>query len=179
MDEYIKKGINSYGNPEILTWSYTDKKVIVGNYSSIARGCKIILNGEHNVNWVSTFPFRKFKNKSKGWNECKKIKGHPKTKGDVIIGNDVWIGRDVMILSGVTIHDGAVIGAKSLISKDVLPYTIVGGNPAKIIKKRFNDNQIKSLLQIKWWNWSENKIRDNVLLLSSDKIDEFIKKHGN
>lgn len=174
--ENFKMGKFSYGEPQILVWDKTDKKVIIGNFTSIAKGCKIILNGEHNTDWITTFPFRKFRNK---WPQAAKIVGHPKTKGNIIIGSDVWIGRDTMILSGVKIGDGAVIGAKSLVTKDIEPYTIVGGNPAKFIKKRFSDDKIKALLKIRWWDWPDEKIINNILLLSSNKIDEFIKKYGN
>ena len=172
----FKIGRFSYGDPEILVWSTTDRKVIIGNFTSIAKGCKIILNGEHNTDWITTFPFRKFRSR---WPQAAQIKGHPKTKGNVIIGSDVWIGRDSMILSGLKIGHGAVIGAKSLVTKDVEPYTIVGGNPAGFIKKRFSDRQIKNLLEIKWWNWPDNQIINNISLLSSNKIDNFIKKYGN
>lgn len=172
----FKMGKYSYGEPQILVWSVTDKKVIVGNFTSIAKGCKIILNGEHNTDWITTFPFRKFRNQ---WPQAAQIKGHPKTKGNVIIGSDVWIGRDVMIMSGIKIGDGAVVGARSLVSKDVDPYTIVGGNPAKVIKKRFTDKQIEKLLKIKWWDWPDNKVIDNIGLMSSNKIDEFIEKYGD
>jgi len=172
----FEMGRFSYGEPQIFVWSNTNNKVIVGNFTSIAKGVKIILNGEHNTDWITTFPFRKFRNK---WDQAARIVGHPKSKGNVVIGSDVWIGRDSMILSGVKIHHGAVVGAKSLVTKDIPPYTIVGGNPAKFIKKRFTDEQIEELLKIKWWNWPENKVINNILLLSSNNIDEFIKRYGN
>lgn len=172
----ITMGRHSYGTPEILVWARNKNKVIVGNYTSIAKGCKILLNGEHNTDWISTYPFRKFKGISK---QAAKIIGHPKSKGDVIIGSDVWIGRDVTILSGLRIGDGAVIGARAVITKDVAPYAIVGGNPAKLIRKRFTDSQIKQLLEIKWWNWPEVKVMENISIISCNDIDGFIKKHGN
>lgn len=167
----FKMGKFSYGDPEILSWESTDNKIRVGKFVSIAKGCKIILNGEHHHDWITTYPLRYLR---KQWPEASKIEGHPYSKGDVIIGNDVWIGRDVTISSGVTIGDGAVIGTCALVTKDVAPYSIVGGVPAKLIMKRFSDNQIKSLLKIKWWNWPENKIRKNIMLLSSNNIDKFI-----
>jgi virginiamycin A acetyltransferase len=99
--------------------------------------------------------------------------GHPSTRGDVIIGNDVWIAENVTIMSG----DGAVIACNSHVVKDVEPYSIVGGNPAKFIKYRFTQEQIEWLLKIQWWKWSPEKINENVHLLCNDRIDEFIDKH--
>lgn len=101
---------------------------------------------------------------------------HPATtKGDVIIGNDVWIAENVTIMSGVTIGDGSVIACNSHVVKDVEPYSLVGGNPAKFIKYRFTQDQIEKLLQIKWWNWDDGKINQFVPLLCNNNIDEFIK----
>lgn len=95
----------------------------------------------------------------------------PATKGDIVIGNDVWIGKEATILSGVTIGDGAVVGCKALVAKDVPPYTIVGGNPAKVIKKRFPNDIIEKLLKIKWWDWEDEKIEKAIpLLLSNDMV---------
>lgn len=93
-------------------------------------------------------------------------------KGDIIIGNDVWIGYEAVILAGVSIGDGAIIGARAVVTKDVPPYTIVGGVPAKPIKKRFSDETISSLLSIQWWNWSKEKISENIKAIQAGKIDE-------
>ena len=103
--------------------------------------------------------------------------GHPSCNGDIIIENDVWIGAKATIMSGVTIHNGAVIGANSVITKDIPPYAIVVGNPGKIVKYRFTEEQIEKLLQIKWWDWNEDKIRYNALLMWSNNIDKFINKN--
>ena len=100
--------------------------------------------------------------------------GHPSTKGDVIIGNDVWIGADVTIMSGVTIGDGAVIANNSHVVKDVEAYSLVGGNPARLIKRRFTQEQINKLLQIKWWYWEDDKINKFTPLLCNQDIDKFI-----
>lgn len=93
-------------------------------------------------------------------------------KGDIVIGDDVWIGYDAVILSGVTIGDGAVIGSRAVVTKDVPPYTIVGGIPAKPIRKRFCDETIEKLLEIKWWNWSEEKIMQNISAIQSGKLED-------
>ena len=142
-------GDNTYGNPTIFSY-LSESKLIIGKYCSIAQDVTIILGGNHRVDWITTYPF------SALFDEAKHIKGHPSTKGDIKIGNDVWIGMGTTILSGVNIGDGACIASKSLIIKDVPPYAIVGGNPAKIIKYRFNDAEIKALLKICWWNWPIN-----------------------
>lgn len=150
--------------------------VIIGKFCSIANGLKII-NVGHNHKWITTYPFTAFRNK---WNADHFPSGHPKKMGDVIIGNDVWIGDSVTILGGITIEDGAVIAVKSVVVKDVEPYTIVGGNPAKIIKKRFDDDIIEKLLKIKWWNWEKEKIEKNIGTLCSKNIEKFIKdNYGN
>ena len=103
--------------------------------------------------------------------------GHPSCKGDIIVGNDVWIGAKATIMSGVKIGDGAIVGATATVTKDVPPYAIVAGNPAKIIKYRFNEKQIESLLKIAWWDWTEDRIKTEAMTLWSDNIDEFINKH--
>jgi serine acetyltransferase len=102
--------------------------------------------------------------------------GHPSCKGDIIIENDVWIGAKATIMSGVRIGNGAIVAAGSVVSKDVPPYAIVAGNPAKIVKYRFDEEQIKKLLSICWWDWDEQKIKDNAMNMWSDNIDKFINK---
>lgn len=157
-------GDYTYGKPKI----YADPNLFsIGKFCSIADGVVIYAGGEHNYNWVSSYNFSaKFKCKS-----C------TNTKGKVIIGNDVWIADGVLILSGVTIGDGAVLAARSVVTKDVKPYEIIGGNPAKHIKYRFNQDQIEELLKIKWWNWDIDKIKSNFDLILSDDIGSFIDKH--
>lgn len=167
--EYSKYKIGeyTYGYPRIFTFQL-DNKVQIGKFCSIAEEVKIFLGGNHNMKAPTTYSLRYF------------LGGHSEkslTKGDVIIGNDVWIGYDAMILSGVKIGDGAVIGAKAVVAKDVAPYSIVVGNPAREVGKRFDDKTIKKLLRIKWWDWPIDKIRENASLLEGD-IDEFIKKFG-
>jgi serine acetyltransferase len=103
--------------------------------------------------------------------------GHPTCKGDIIIENDVWVGAKSTIMSGVKIHNGAVVGACSVVTKDVPPYAIVVGNPATIVKYRFTEKQIKSLLEISWWDWTEDRIKTEAMKLWSSNIDEFIDKH--
>ena len=131
----------------------------------------IYLGGNHNTNWITTYPFGHiYTDKFNSFNGV----GHPKSKGNVIIGNDVWIGDNVIIMSGITIGNGAVIANNSHIVKDVEPYSIVGGNPAKLIKYRFTKEQIEKLEKIKWWDWTDEKINNNLHLLCSNNIDDFI-----
>ena len=163
-------GDYTYGNPRILSWG-ENCLLKIGMYCSISTNVTIFLGGEHNTDWVSTYPFNKI------FQEARVIEGHPKTKGDVIIGNDVWVGEGVTILSGVTIGDGAVIGARTVVTKDVPPYAIFAGNPAKIIRYRFDEEIIKELLKIQWWNWPNDKVLQELPLIMSSNIDEFIHKH--
>lgn len=117
---------------------------------------------------LSTYPFPLF---YKEWNlDRKDVVQSWDNKGDIIIGNDVWIGYEAIILAGVTIGDGAIIGARAVVTKDVLPYTIVAGVPAKPIKKRFDDKTISKLLDIQWWNWSDEKIAQNIKAIQSNNI---------
>lgn len=175
--EHIKQGIAeigdfSYGCPEILHWGEA-AQLKIGKFCSIANGVKIFLGGNHRVDWVTTYPFSGPK-LSKIWLGKRRIEGQPATKGDVIIGNDVWIGYDATILSGVKIGDGAVIGANAVVAKDVRPYAIVVGNPAKEVRRRFDEEIIQKLLEIRWWDWPVEKIKKNIPLLCNS-CDEIIK----
>jgi acetyltransferase-like isoleucine patch superfamily enzyme len=163
-------GKYTYGDPKIH-WANKDAKLLVGNFCSIAGNVNIYLGGNHRTDWVTTYPFgcvhKHIFNNFNG-------DGHPSTKGDVIIGNDVWIGDNVTIMSGVTIGDGVVIANKSHVVKNVEPYSLVGGNPAKLIKYRFTQEQIEKLLEIKWWYWDDEKINKFTPLLCNNNINEFI-----
>lgn len=167
-------GKYSYGYEYATVLWNNGNKINVGSFCSIARGLTIYLGGNHRSDWITTYPFGHANPKTfTSFNG----EGHPSTSGDVIIGNDVWIGSDVTIMSGVTIGDGSIIAANSHVVKNVEPYSITGGNPAKLIKYRFSDEQIKSLLKIKWWEWDDEKINSECCTLCSTNLDEFIKKH--
>lgn len=161
-------GSRSYGN---IIRRGVHNSITVGKYCSLAAGLVIDGGFSHNTKFISTYPF------NVNFNQCSYLTGHPTWKGDVIIGNDVWIGEDCLIMSGVTIGDGSVIGARSIVTKDVDPYSINVGSPSRRVKQRFSDNQISDLLKIKWWDWEEDKIVENAHLLMSENIDLFIEKH--
>jgi acetyltransferase-like isoleucine patch superfamily enzyme len=161
-------GDYTYGNPKIKRYD-SQTSLEIGKFCSIADNVTFLLGGEHRVDWITTYPFN-ILNKN-----AKHILGHPKSKGNIIIENDVWIGFGSTILSGVTIGNGAVIGTNSLVTKDIKPYEIVGGNPAKHIKYRFSNEKIEKLLKIEWWNWEMEKIEKNFEYLMSDSDDLFIK----
>lgn len=154
----------SYGNPKIL-FKDSGANLKIGKYVSIADEVEIFLGGNHRVDWITTYPLGRI------YKKLGVIKGHPHTRGDVLIGNDVWIGRGATILSGVNVGDGAVIGARAVVTNNVEPYSIVAGNPAKHIRYRFNESDIEFLLKLKWWNKS-NQYAQNIgqYLLSNDLI---------
>lgn len=166
-----------YKNYDIGEYTYGRPKVYakvgdfsIGRFCSIASGVKVLAGAEHQTTWVTSYNFEKFS----------EVSGKEMTysKGKVTVGNDVWIGEDVFILSGVTIGDGAVVGARAVVSKNIKPYEIVAGNPARHIRFRFDEETIKELLEIKWWDWDIEKIKDNFDLILNDDISKFIEKHN-
>jgi len=157
----------TYGSPEIIL-GRTHGKFQIGKYCSIAPNVECILVGDHRTDFVTTYPFNVF------FDEFKNLKGHPRHRGDIIVGSDVWIGYGARILSGTTIGDGAVIAANAMVVKDIPPYAIVAGNPAKIIRYRFTPDIIEKLLLIKWWDWPHEKVLKAVPLLANDDINRFI-----
>lgn len=173
-DQYpdLDIGKGSYGGLIIRKFDQTTQ-FKMGKYCSLASDVQIMLGGEHRPDWVTTYPFNVRDDRHS------EIRGHPASKGDVIIGNDVWIGTEAIIMSGVSIGDGAVVAARSVVTKDVPPYAIVGGNPAKMIKKRFEESVIKQLSEIRWWDWTEERISKAIPLLLQDDIEAFLAAYGN
>jgi acetyltransferase-like isoleucine patch superfamily enzyme len=159
-------GPHTYGVPEVY-WYYNNANLRIGDYCSIAAEVGIFLGGEHHPEWVSTYPFGAI------WTEHDNV-DQPRSRGDVVIGSDVWIGRGATIMSGVTVGDGAVIAARAHVIKDVPPYGIVGGNPAKLIRRRFDDATVDRLLAIRWWDWPEDRVRRAAPLLQAPDISGFI-----
>lgn len=143
-------------------------KLIIGKYTSIAHGAKFLMNGgNHTLRSFTTYPFPVM---ADDWGLDMKVEEAWDNHGDIVIGNDVWIGYEAAVYAGVTIGDGAIIATRSLVTKDVPPYTIVGGAPARVIRKRFNDEAIGLLLQLKWWDWEVAKVKENVTALMSGDI---------
>jgi len=150
-------------------FDFVGDQLIIGKFCMIASDVKFIMNGaNHLTGSLSTYPFAIF---GHGWEKAMDGKSYPQ-KGDIHIGNDVWIGYNATIMAGVTIGDGAIIAANYTVVKDVEPYSIVGGNPAREIKKRFSKEVISKLLALKWWNWDIEKITANIQNLTDSDIDK-------
>lgn len=152
------------------------EKLIIGKFCSIACGTKFLFNcANHTLKSLSTYTFPLFYEE---WElEKSNITTAWDNKGDIVIGNDVWIGYEAVIMAGVHIGDGAIIAARAVVTKDVPPYTIVGGTPAKEIRKRFDAEVIQQLLLLKWWNWSTDKIRQCLPSIMEGKINELLTRN--
>ncbi len=148
-------------------FDFINDKLIIGKFCMIASDVKFIMNGaNHLTDALTTYPFAIFGN---GWENAMENKSYP-NKGDIRIGNDVWIGYNATIMAGVTIGDGAIIATNSTVVRDVEPYSIVGGNPAIEIKKRFSEEKITKLLELKWWDWDIKKITRNIQYLTGNDL---------
>jgi virginiamycin A acetyltransferase len=157
-------------------YDFYGDKLIIGKFCQIAKGVEFIMNGaNHQMNAVSTFPFYIFEN----WQQEVVPLDKMNFKGDTIIGNDVWIGQNATILAGVHIGDGAIIGANSVVGSDVSPYSIVVGNPAKLVRKRFDDELIALMSQLKWWDLPVREINELIPLLSNSDLEEVRKRIKN
>lgn len=164
-------GRHTYGMPRIWSYRGSEAKVSIGPFCSIGPNVEIITGGIHPVGWVATFPFRARWNMDGAFAD-----GMPESRGPVVIGPDVWIGTGAQVHSGVTVGPGSIIAARSLVSRSVPAYAVVAGVPARLVRYRFNEDQIQRLLQIAWWNWDDDKIRAVVPLLSSGNIQAFLSR---
>ena len=172
-----EKFLNKYPEYTIGHGSYCDNLSVsdwdegttlnIGSYCSISSNVQIFLGGHHRTDWVSTYPFPAFVP------TAKHIKDYGGTNGDVIIGSDVWICANVTILSGVTVGHGAVLAGSSVVTRDVAPYSVVAGNPARHIKYRFSDEIVQKFLEVKWWNWPVEEVIENPDIFCTDSIDDF------
>jgi len=160
-------GRGSYGLPIVHDWK-EGSTLKIGAYCSIAEGVQIFLGGHHRADWVTTFPFPAM------LPQAAHIRDYSGTHGDVTIGNDVWLCSDCTILSGVTIGSGAIIAAGALVTRDVEPYAVMGGNPAKFLRWRFPEEQRQQLLQSAWWDWPETELHGLAQTLCSDDIEGFL-----
>lgn len=144
-------------------------KLIIGKFCAISRGVKFIMNGaNHKLSGISTYPFDIFGN---GWEKAVPVPDDLPYKGDTVIGNDVWIGYEALIMPGIKIGNGAIVASRSVVVSDVLPYTIVGGNPAKPIKQRFDPEAVAKLNQIAWWDWPIQRITEHLDKIVSNDIE--------
>lgn len=162
---------HTYGADNIETYDWNEgTKLHIGSFCSIAQKVVVFLGGNHRHDWISTYPFGSINTHVFPY---PKVETH-NSNGDVIIGNDVWIGHNCSIMSGVKIGDGAVIAANSNVTKNVDPYTIVGGNPARVIRKRFTDEQIEKLLKLSWWNLPDSTICKLIPYLLSPNVEDLL-----
>lgn len=161
----------TYGYPTVRSWGH-DATLKIGKFCSIAQGVTVLLASDHRTDWVTTYPFPRI------FSEAASIPGYPRSKGDVLIGNDVWIGYEALILSGVKIGNGAVIGARSVVTKDVAPYAIVAGNPAKQIRLRFDPPVIDRLQSLQWWHWPQEQLALALPDLCTGEIESFLAKYS-
>ena len=149
-------------------YEFLGDRLIIGKFCAIAKGIEFVMNGaNHRMNSITTYPFNIM---GDGWEAYAPKNSDLPYKGDTIVGNDVWIGQNVTVMPGVHIGDGAIIGANSVVAKDVPPYCIAVGNPCCVIRKRFDDDLIDYLLDLKWWNWTPEKIFRNMEALCSGDL---------
>ncbi|MFC9600250.1 Vat family streptogramin A O-acetyltransferase [Peribacillus butanolivorans] len=166
---YDAKNGEYFEDQVLYHYEFFGDRLVIGKFCAIAPGVTFIMNGaNHRMDGFSTYPFNIF---GQGWEKYTPTLDQLPFKGDTIIGNDVWIGMDTVIMPGINIGDGAIIAAKSVITKDVEPYTIVGGNPAKKIKTRFSEEIISKLLEIKWWDLDIEVISDHIGSIVNGDID--------
>jgi acetyltransferase-like isoleucine patch superfamily enzyme len=163
----IAIGAYTYGRPKVR-FTESGARLRIGRYSSIADGVEILLGGNHRLDWATTYPFPAMKQL---WPAAGGLPGSDASRGDVIIGHDVWLGSQCMLLSGVTIGHGAVVAARAVVTRDVPPYAVVAGNPAKIVKMRFDEARIAALLATRWWDLPHEAVEVVLPLLLSDRIE--------
>lgn len=156
----------SYGHPKVR-FAGDGRRLAIGKFCSIGDRVEILLGGNHHSEWVTTYPFGALRDI---WPEAKRWPAPDISRGDVTIGHDVWIGSDALILSGVTVGHGAVIGARTVVVHDVPPYAVVAGNPAKVVRFRFDEATVDALLSTRWWDLPRSDIVALVPLLQSENV---------
>ena len=169
-NDFVRNPEDFEKNNVLYHYPVNRDRLIIGKFCSIACGAKFLFNSaNHSLSSLSTYPFPIFfeewdldgRNVTEAWDN----------KGDIVIGNDVWIGYEAVILAGVTIGDGAVVGARAVVTRDVPPYTIVGGVPARPIRKRFSEAAISALLEMRWWDWPRERIARSLPAIQSGRVD--------
>jgi acetyltransferase-like isoleucine patch superfamily enzyme len=168
-DGTLVMGTMSYYAPNVIRYKGDSGRVIIGNFASVAPDADFYVGGLHRVEWVSLYGLRAMLELPGAYED-----GFTHGRGDIVIGSDTWITNGCTVMSGVTIGDGAVVGTKAVVAKDVRPYAIVVGNPAKEIGRRFSDEQVEALLRIRWWDWPTERVKQHVDALSSPDIDAFV-----
>lgn len=170
-NDFVRDPTGFVSNNVLYHYPINHDRLIIGKYCSIACGAKFIFtSANHAMEPLSTYPFPIF---FEEWNlDAKNIASAWDNKGDIEIGNDVWIGFEAIILSGVKIGDGAIVGARAVVTKDVPPYAIVGGVPAKMIRRRFPDETVSKLLELRWWDWPPEKVRAALPAIRSGNWNE-------
>ena len=162
-------GEYTYGAPTIAWWG-EDTSITLGRYCSIADGVTLFAGGNHRHDWITTYPFTELE----GWPGRDVHPGHPASKGPIRIGHDVWLGNGAAIMSGVTIGSGAVVAARAVVARDVPPYAIVAGNPARAVRHRFDQRTVERLLELKWWDLPQEAVRRLLPLMLCDDVPAFL-----
>ena len=170
-NDFVRDPRDFQKNNVLYHYPVNHDKLVIGKFCSIACGAKFIFtSANHTLKSLSTYPFPIF---FEEWGlDSANITEVWDKKGDIVIGNDVWIGYEAVILSGVTVGDGAIIGARAVVTKDIPPYAIVGGIPARYIRRRFDEKTVTKLMELKWWEWSDEKIKENLSAIQSGRINE-------
>lgn len=170
-NDFVNDPRNFEKNNVLYHYPINHDRLVIGKFCSIACGAKFLFNSaNHTMQSLSTYPFPLF---FEEWGlDIQNVSDSWDNKGDIVIGNDVWVGYEAVILAGVTIGDGAIIGARAVVTKDVPPYTIVGGIPAKPIRKRFSEETISELLKLGWWDWPRERIVENIAAIQLGAIEK-------
>jgi len=176
-DDFVHDPREFQKNNVLYHYPINHEKLTIGKFCSIACGAKFLFNSaNHALGSLSTYPFPIF---FEEWDlPVEDIPAAWDNHGDILVGNDVWIGYEAVILAGVTIGDGAVIGARAVVTRDVPPYTVVGGVPARPIRKRFDENTIARLLELRWWDWPEDRIKEALKALQTGALDQIKMEQG-
>lgn len=168
-DGTLVMGNMSYYAPNVVRYAGDTGRVIIGNFASVAPDADFYVGGLHRTEWVSQYGLRAMLDLPGAHED-----GFTHGRGDIVVGSDTWVTNGCTVMSGVTIGDGAVIGTKAVVARDVRPYAIVVGNPAREIRRRFGDEQVEALLRIRWWDWPTETVRRHVALICSPDVDAFV-----